>query len=233
MKHAQSARLARWGTALLLSAALVEACSSSSATTAIASNNGPSNVEIVTPVEAVACDDTLVVHLSLTNFKPRPPAYCGTLPQCGSVLVTLLETDGGPPLVSQRAATSDVQLDLTDLVTPKTADGPALSQVHFIRVDLLDDKLAPYDPGVDGVSSNQVAVNLTAPGACAGAAGAGAGGAAGATAGEAGTAGALGGQGGANTGGSGGASGSGAGGSGGLVAAGAAGESNAGAPALP
>jgi hypothetical protein len=228
MKHAHRARLARWGTALLLSAALVEACSSSSATTAIASNNGPSNVEIVTPVDAVGCDDTLVVHLSLTNFKPRPPAYCGTLPQCGSVLVTLLETDGGPPLLSQRAATSDVQLDLTDLFTPKTADGPTLSQVHFIRVDLYDDKLAPYDPGADGVSSNQVAVSLSAPGACAGA-----GGAAGATAGEAGAAGALAGQGGANTGGSGGASGSGAGGSGGMVAVGAAGESNAGAPALP
>jgi len=231
MKRSQSARLARWGTLLLLSAALVEACSSSDATTGITGNNGPAKIEIVTPVEAVACDETLVVHLSLTNFNPRPPGYCGTLPECGSVLVTLLETEGGPPLVSQRAATSDVQLDLTDLVTPKTADGPTLSRVHFIRADLYDDKLEPVVAGVDGVSSNQVAVNLAAPAACAGTAGAGAGGAAGAAAGEAGAAGAFAGQGGANVGGSGGASG--ASGSGGTVAAGAAGENSTGAPALP
>jgi hypothetical protein len=157
---------------------------------------GPPGIAVTPPASTLGCDNSLVVHLALSNFFLKPPYNCGTQPQCGSVLVTLLETADGPPLASQRAATADVDFDLTALVSPPSADAPNLSQVHFIRGDLYGDSLHPFAPTAGATVTQTISVSLSAPTAadCAGAAGAGAGGAAGAGAGEAGATSAAAGQ---------------------------------------
>ncbi|HWZ87440.1 MAG TPA: hypothetical protein VNW92_01285, partial [Polyangiaceae bacterium] len=162
-----------------------EACSTSTDTTIAPA--GPPDIAIVTPLDSLGCDNSLVVHLTLTNWFLKPPSNCGTTPQCGTVQVTLLETPDGPPLASQRAATSDVQLDLSALVSPK-AGGPTLSQVHYIKAQFFNDSLTPYVTSAGhssqlcgaGQADCPLSVSISPPASCSGEGGANAGGAAGA-----------------------------------------------------
>ncbi len=227
MKSVRSVRLARWAAFAVLALAAFEACSSSTDTSVLAPA-GPPVIALTTPPSTLACDDSIVVSLSLTNFTLRPPFNCGTTPQCGSLLVTLLETEDGTALASARAATADVEFDLTDLVSPKMADGPTLSQVHFIKAELYNDSLIPLPVPAGGTGSVVVPVTLTPPvtSCIGGSAGAGAGGAAGAAAGAAGESAA-----GASEGGASGASEGGAGGLGGSPAEAGAGGATAAAGA--
>jgi hypothetical protein len=179
-------RSVRWAAVAALALGAFEACSSSTDSTPIAPA-GPPDIAIGTPLDGLRCDDSLVVHLTLTNWILKPPSNCGTTPQCGTVQVTLLEAPDGAPLAAQRAATSDVQLDLSALVSPK-AGGPTLSQVHYIKAQLFGDSLTPYVTSA-GHSSQlcgadqadcPLTVSLSPPANCSGEGGANAGGAAGA-----------------------------------------------------
>ena len=175
----------RWAAIAALALGVFEACSSSTDSTLIAPA-GPPDISIGTPLESLGCDNSLVVHLTLTNWTLKPPSNCGTTPQCGSVQVTLLDTPDGPPLASQRAATSDVELDLSALVSP-AAGGPTLSQVHYIKAQLFGDSLTPYVTNVGhssqlcGADQADCPLNLSIspPTNCSGEGGANAGGAAG------------------------------------------------------
>jgi hypothetical protein len=130
------------------------------------------------------------------------------------MLVTLLGgADGTTVLASARAATPDVQLDLTHLVAP-TAGGPTLSDVKSVKAELIDDALRPYPVSTGSKTVDQAALTLAIPAKCPADGGAGAGGAAGASAiaGASGVAGASGGDAGSTglpAGGSGGTSGAG------------------------
>ncbi|HEY4103787.1 MAG TPA: hypothetical protein VGM44_07845 [Polyangiaceae bacterium] len=180
MKVGKNARL-RWALLPLFAGALFAGCSNSD-DSSVAPPPGPPFVTITPPASTLGCDNSLVVELALTYFTPKPPYNCGTTPQCGSVQVSLLETADGMPLVSMRAATSAVQFDLTDLVTPPTADAPNLSQVHFIKAELLGDSLEPLAQSAGSQTSQEIPVSLSVP-SCAADAGAeaGAGGASGAS----------------------------------------------------
>jgi hypothetical protein len=215
-----SARVVRWAAVAALTVAAFEACSNStdSVSTGI---TGPPVLAFATPPTdstALGCDNTLVVHLTVNtpNWTFKPPYNCGTEPQCGTVRVSLLAAaaDGSPlvgsPLITQAAATPDVQIDLTPLVDPKTPDGPSLSQVAFIKAELIGDSLLPYPPSVGAMTIVTTPISLTSLG-CSSEAGAG--GAAGAASSSAGAAGATTSEGGAS--GSGGSSAAGSGGLGG------------------
>src|SRR4051812_26791763 len=93
-KRARS--VARWAAGALLVIGVFAACSSSNDSSPVAPS-GPPGVFITTPFKALACDDVFVVQLTFanagTNPNPlRPPGTCGSLANCGSVLVSLLET---------------------------------------------------------------------------------------------------------------------------------------------
>lgn len=133
MRRRRRAQLGRWLAFGALALGVFEACSNSDDSTAV-TPAGPPDIEITMPLDGVACDHSLVVHLVLTNWTTRPPGNCGTTPQCGSIQVTLVETQTGKIFATQRTAAgalrpnttirdSDVQLDLTDLVAQDSALG--------------------------------------------------------------------------------------------------------------
>jgi hypothetical protein len=219
MKRRTSARLVRWAAVAALCAGVFEACSNSTDTVSTGIT-GPPVLGFATPPTdstALGCDNTLVVHLTVNtpNWTFKPPDNCGTLPQCGSVRVSLLATADGSPLITQEAATADVQIDLTSLIDPKTPDGPSLSQVAFIKAELIGDTLLPYPPSAGAVTSVTTPISLTSLGCPSEAGAGGAAGAAGATSGSAGAAGATPAEGGGSAVGGSGGSGAGTGGSGG------------------
>ncbi|HTA90967.1 MAG TPA: hypothetical protein VK745_15355 [Polyangiaceae bacterium] len=224
MRRPSGARLARWAALAVLALGVFEACSSTTDTTLIAPG-GPPVLSFGVPAtdsNTLGCDNTLVVHLDPLNWFLKPPYYCGTQPQCGTLSVSLLETMGGPPLITQRAATANVQIDLTSLVHPQTPQDPTLSQVHYIQAQLIGDSLLPYpsSPGAVTLVTTPVSLSSSSVGCTSDAS---VGGAAGATSGNAGAAGATIGEGGANGGSGAGGGGSGTAGSGGSGAAGSGG----------
>jgi hypothetical protein len=195
MRRRQRARIARWVAFTALALGVFEACSNSDDSTAIPPP-GPPDIEITMPLDAVACDGSLVVHLVLTNWTTRPPGNCGTTPQCGSVQVTL-ETPNGT-IYTQRTAAgalrpgtttirdSDVQLDLTALL----AQDPTLPDTYSLKAELLSDALQPVVASPGGQTSSTVPVALVPAIGCSDQAGTSSGGAAGATSGSAGASGA-------------------------------------------
>jgi hypothetical protein len=187
MRRGTRARVARWAAFATLTLGVVEACSTDDTTSL--GFTGPTNLSITAPADGdsvtLGCDDTLVVQLDLENYKPQPPGLCGTASQCGSVRVSLLETANGQPLISQLAATAGVQLDLSALVNPKTPEAPSLSQVHFLKVDLLDDALGAISTPAPNKASVEISLSIMASD-CSATAGAGAGGAASSSAGASG-----------------------------------------------
>ncbi|HEX3774629.1 MAG TPA: hypothetical protein VHV51_09205 [Polyangiaceae bacterium] len=185
MKIRKNARL-RWALIPLFTGALFAGCSNSE-DTSIPEFDGPASIDITPPASVLGCDDSLIVELTVTNLVLKPPYNCGTNSTCGSVQVSLLETADGMPLTSVRAATSTVQFDLTAFVLPPSADSPSLSQVHFIKAELLGDSLQPFPQSTGSRTSQTISVSLSAP-TCSEDAGAaaGAGGAAGAAPGSAG-----------------------------------------------
>jgi hypothetical protein len=186
-----SARVVRWAAVAALAAGAFEACSNSTDSLSTGITGPPVLAFATQPTDSTAlgCDNTLVVHLTVNtpNWTFKPPYNCGTLPQCGTVRVSLLATADGSPLITQAAATADVQIDLTSLVDPKTPDDPSLSQVAFIKAELIGDSLLPYPPSAGAVTSVVTPIALTSLG-CSSEAGAG--GAAGAASSSAGAAGA-------------------------------------------
>ena len=177
-----TARSARYLAFSALAFVAFEACSNSSNESSSAAPSGPVTLALNPPSTTLACDGSLVVSVT-TNLTLRPPYYCGTTPQCGSLAVTLLETEDGPALIAPvRAATADVQLDLASLVTPPNGDAPTLSEVHFIKVQAYGDSLSPYPVAGGGTLSDVQPVALSAATDCTGGANAGgAGGMAGAS----------------------------------------------------
>ena len=175
MKRAKKAQALRSLVLASLACLAFEACSNSSDDSSAA--GGTPTITINPVTTTLACDDSLVVSLT-TNLTLRPPYNCGTTPLCGSVAVSLLETQDGTPLIPVvRAATADVQLDLSSLVNPATADAPSLSQAHFIKVEAFNDSLASYDNVQAIFPADGTALTLLPPTAsCGGAAGAGNGG---------------------------------------------------------
>jgi len=222
MKPRFSARTARYTAFFALAFVAFEACSNSS-TDSASTPTEPPTIALNTPAGTLACDDSLVVSLAITNLQLRPPGVCGTTPNCGSLTVSVLASEDGEPLITPvRAATAQVQLDLSSLVSPATADAPTLDQVHFIKAQLNNDSLAPYAAPDGGMVEDIAPVTLSPASGCgAGNAGSTNGGAAGmAGASNAGaSAGGASGEGGApNTGGMAGASEGGAAGEGGSSA---------------
>lgn len=147
MRQRSRVALVRWLGLASLALVAFEACTSS--TTTDTGTQGPITFEIASPsaapaITTLACDDSLVVALT-TDAVLRPPSYCGTTANCGSVRVSLLETEDGDPLIAPvRAATANVQLDLSSLVSPPNADAHTLSQAHFIKAEMFGDSLTPY-----------------------------------------------------------------------------------------
>ncbi len=165
MKRVTRARWVRSLALASLACVAFEACTSSSI------DEGPQGAisfSIVPPSSTLACDDSLIVSLT-TDATLRPPNYCGTTANCGSVSVSLLETEDGAPLIpAVRASTADVQLDLSSLVSPPDASAPTLSQVHFVKAEMFGDLLAPYPAPGGGTVSDIVAVSLSpSPSPCA------------------------------------------------------------------
>jgi hypothetical protein len=191
VRRVRTVRALRWLALTALSLAVFEACTSSGTDTPLPPP-GPPIVALQTPASTLSCDNFLVVTLDLTYFTLRPPYYCGTTPQCGTVLVSLLgsEPDGGtgtgsdtddlPVLASAYAATASVQLDLSALVNPTTPSGHTLSDVRWVKAELYGDSLKPIVVPAGGKGSDALPLSLTPATGCSGAAGAGAGGAAGA-----------------------------------------------------
>jgi hypothetical protein len=179
-------RVARWAAFAVLSLAVFEACSNSG--TDITPPPGPPIVAFASPPYSFGCDNVLVVHLSLNppNITLRPPYYCGTTPQCGTMLVTLLSCDpssdagcsaNSVPLASARAATADVQLDLSGL------DAATLSQTLYVKAEFYGDSLLPFVIPAGGQGTASISVSLTPQSNCSSAPEAGAGGAASSNAG--------------------------------------------------
>jgi hypothetical protein len=169
----------------LLSVAAFEACSSSTSDSVVQPDGPPvvafQSLPAAPPYE-FGCDNTLVVNLLIDprNITLRPAYYCGTTPQCGSLFVALFACNPDPAvdptctddraLISARAATASVQLDLSAW----SAD--QLSQVGYVKAELYGDSLHPFVVPAGGVGSVSLPIALTPQGECASSAAAGAGG---------------------------------------------------------
>jgi hypothetical protein len=223
MRRRTSARIAQWAALAALSVGVFEACTDSTDSTVLPPK-GPEVLSFADPatdsaddagLTTLGCDNTLVVHLNPQYWMLRPPFTCGTFPQCGSVRVTLLNMmDDTTPLATESAATPDVQLDLTSLVNPPAAGAPTLSDVHFLKAELISDSFVPVPPAPGIVVSVVMPIALSSTGCSAEG---GAGGASGAAPGTAGAGGATPGEGGGSAVGGSGGSSAGSGGSGGLA----------------
>jgi hypothetical protein len=128
--------------------------------TAIRTSSGPSfEVESgAQPAVEAGCDPrrTLNVDLRFVEFTRRPPGACGGIPQCGSVLVTVIGPGGKEYTVRSAAASVPVAL----------SDPPFEPGQHVFTVELQDDAKKPITVP-DAVPTDSVTVEVRVPEACA------------------------------------------------------------------
>jgi hypothetical protein len=143
--HHRGLRFAMYAT---LTLAVFEGCTSSGDSTALTPTG---TVSLTLALDS--CGDALLLHLMTQNWKMLPPGLCGNTEQCGSARVTVLD-ENGRPLAVQYAATSDVSLDLSALVSAST-----LADAHLIKVELLNDALKPVSTAADANTNATIPVD--------------------------------------------------------------------------
>jgi len=116
----------------------------------------------------LACDNTIDVTISLSNWLLRPPGYC-TSSQCGQLRVTLLDPKDGAIIASKVATSVSVDLTLAKSFVR------SLPGDYAISAELVTDGNVPFI-ATEGNSSDQQAFHIAAPADCTGQGSAGAGG---------------------------------------------------------